>query len=109
MELYDISLTLSENLPTWPGDPTIKLNKISRIQDGEMFDRRHHEMLPLLAVGQRHSLQGKVVGFGSAGSEIDLGRLGIDERSDPGPGSFQGLSRRLAEGVQVLGIAEPLT
>ena len=36
MELYDISLTLSENLPTWPGDPTIKLNKISSIQDGEM-------------------------------------------------------------------------
>jgi len=36
MELYDISLTLSEYLPTWPGDPTIKLNRISKIQDGEM-------------------------------------------------------------------------
>ncbi len=36
MKLYDISLTLSENLPTWPGDPTIKLNKISSIQDGDM-------------------------------------------------------------------------
>jgi len=36
MKLYDISLTLSENLPTWPGDPSIKLNKISSIQDGEM-------------------------------------------------------------------------
>lgn len=34
MNLIDITLTLSEELPTWPGDPTIKLNKISRIQDG---------------------------------------------------------------------------
>lgn len=34
MNLIDITLTLSEKLPTWPGDPTIKLNKISRIQDG---------------------------------------------------------------------------
>ena len=34
MKLIDISLTLSENLPTWPGDPSIKLNKISSIEDG---------------------------------------------------------------------------
>ena len=36
MKLYDISLTLSEILPTWPGDPIIKLSKISRIKEGEM-------------------------------------------------------------------------
>jgi arylformamidase len=34
MNLIDITLTLSEKLPTWPGDPKIKLKKISRIQDG---------------------------------------------------------------------------
>jgi len=34
MNLIDITLTLSENLPTWPGDPKIKLSKLSRIQDG---------------------------------------------------------------------------
>ena len=36
MKLHDISLTLSETLPTWPGDPKVRLKKISRIQDGEM-------------------------------------------------------------------------
>lgn len=34
MNLIDITLTLSEKLPTWPGDPEIKLSKLSRIQDG---------------------------------------------------------------------------
>ena len=35
MTLYDISLTISEDLPTWPGDPKIELTKISQIKDGE--------------------------------------------------------------------------
>ncbi len=34
MDLIDITLTLSEALPTWPGDPSIQLEKISRIADG---------------------------------------------------------------------------
>jgi len=36
MPLYDISLAITEDLPTWPGDPRIELEKISQIQDGEM-------------------------------------------------------------------------
>ena len=34
MTLYDISLTITEDLPTWPGDPKIELTKISSIKDG---------------------------------------------------------------------------
>ncbi len=36
MTLYDISLTYTEDLPTWPGDPTIQLTQISSIKDGDM-------------------------------------------------------------------------
>jgi len=36
MTLYDISLTISKDLPTWPGDPRIELKKISQIDQGEL-------------------------------------------------------------------------
>ena len=36
MILHDISLTLTEGLPTWPDDPRIKLEKISQIQEGDL-------------------------------------------------------------------------
>jgi arylformamidase len=35
MTLHDISLTLSETLPTWPGDPVIQLKQISSIAEGD--------------------------------------------------------------------------
>lgn len=38
MALYDISLTLSEDLPTWPGDPPLTLKKVSSISEGEFFN-----------------------------------------------------------------------
>jgi arylformamidase len=41
MTLYDISLTISEDLPIWPGDPRIELKKISQIKDGEMANMTH--------------------------------------------------------------------
>jgi arylformamidase len=41
MSLYDISLTISEDLPTWPGDPPIELKKISRIDQGELANVTH--------------------------------------------------------------------
>ena len=34
MRTYDISLTLSNDMPTWPGDPKIDLQRISKIEDG---------------------------------------------------------------------------
>lgn len=34
MHIHDISLTISPNLPTWPGDPEILLDRFSRMEDG---------------------------------------------------------------------------
>jgi arylformamidase len=41
MTLYDISLTIAEDLPVWPGDPKIELKKISKIEDGEEANETH--------------------------------------------------------------------
>ena len=41
MELFDISLTISEELATWPGDPKIKLTQISKIAEGETSNVTH--------------------------------------------------------------------
>ena len=41
MTLYDISLTITEDLPTWPGDPDIILKKTSQIDEGEMVNMTH--------------------------------------------------------------------
>lgn len=34
MKIYDVTLTITPDLVTWPGDPTIKLERISKIEDG---------------------------------------------------------------------------
>jgi len=34
MRTYDISLTISPNLPTWPGDPSVVLERVEKIEDG---------------------------------------------------------------------------
>jgi arylformamidase len=34
MRTYDISLTLSPSLPTWPGDPGIEIEQVEKIEDG---------------------------------------------------------------------------
>ena len=44
MTLYDISLTYTEDLPTWPGDPNIQLKQISSIENGEMANVTHLSM-----------------------------------------------------------------
>jgi arylformamidase len=41
MTLHDISLTISEDLPTWPGDPPIELRKISQIDQGDLANVTH--------------------------------------------------------------------
>lgn len=41
MTLYDISLTIAEDLPVWPGDPKIELKKISKIEEGEEANVTH--------------------------------------------------------------------
>lgn len=34
MRTYDISLTISPDLPVWPGDPKVIIERISKIEDG---------------------------------------------------------------------------
>lgn len=34
MRIYDISVTVSAVLPTWPGDPIVKLERVDRIENG---------------------------------------------------------------------------
>lgn len=34
MHIYDISLPVSPHLPVWPGDPSIQMERFSRIEDG---------------------------------------------------------------------------
>jgi len=34
MRIHDISLTITPDLPTWPGDPRVELSRIQQIEDG---------------------------------------------------------------------------
>ena len=34
MHIYDISLTVSPKLPTWPGDPAIRLERFEKLEEG---------------------------------------------------------------------------
>jgi len=34
MRIHDISLTITPDLPTWPGDPKIELSRVQQIEDG---------------------------------------------------------------------------
>ncbi len=34
MEIFDISLTISKNLPTWPGDPAVIVERVQKLEEG---------------------------------------------------------------------------
>lgn len=34
MRIHDVSLTVSQNLVTWPGDPSIELERVEKIEEG---------------------------------------------------------------------------
>jgi arylformamidase len=44
MKIHDISLTISPELPTWPGDPGIKLERISKMEEGADANVTHMAM-----------------------------------------------------------------
>lgn len=44
MQLYDISLPLSSDLPSWPGDPRPDIQRISKIAEGETSNVTHLSM-----------------------------------------------------------------
>lgn len=41
MTIYDISLSISPNLPTWPGDPGLKLEQYASMDKGEHYNATH--------------------------------------------------------------------
>jgi len=41
MIIHDISLTITPDMPTWPGDPHPKLTSLARISDGELANVTH--------------------------------------------------------------------
>ena len=44
MKIYDISLTINPELPTWPGDPGVRLERTSKMEDGESANVTHMSM-----------------------------------------------------------------
>jgi arylformamidase len=44
MRTYDISLTLSPDLPVWPGDPGLKLERVEKIEEGSNANVSRVEM-----------------------------------------------------------------
>lgn len=44
MHIYDITLTISPDLPVWPGDARINLNRTSQIEKGDDFNVTRLEM-----------------------------------------------------------------
>ena len=73
MTLHDISLTLTEDLPTWPGDPRIKLDKISQIHEGDMANLTH--ISTSLHVGTHVDAPDHFLGNGDTVEKIKLDRL----------------------------------
>lgn len=44
MQIYDITLTISPDLPVWPGDDRVTLNRINQIEAGDDFNVTRLEM-----------------------------------------------------------------
>ena len=41
MTIYDITLTISPNMPVWPGDPAVKLTLVASMDQGESVNISH--------------------------------------------------------------------
>lgn len=44
MQTYDVSLTISPDLPVWPGDPNVKLERVGKIENGDNANVSHIDM-----------------------------------------------------------------
>jgi arylformamidase len=44
MRIYDVTLTISPDLPVWPGDPAITTERVSRMEDGEICNVTRMEL-----------------------------------------------------------------
>lgn len=41
MQIYDITVPISENMPVWPGDPTVQIEALTRISEGDQVNGSH--------------------------------------------------------------------
>ncbi len=73
MHTYDISLTVSPQLPVWPGDPPIEFKPLSRIEEGA--DANVTKMSMCVHVGTHVDAPYHFLPDGSAIHEIDLRTL----------------------------------
>ena len=73
MELFDISLTISEELPIWPGDPQIKLTRISSITEGDTANVTH--LSAAVHIGTHVDAPDHFLGNGQTVDEIPLDLL----------------------------------
>ena len=44
MHTYDISLPISADLPVWPGDPAVQLERVEKMEDGSRYNLTHLKM-----------------------------------------------------------------
>jgi arylformamidase len=44
MHIYDITLTISPNIPVWPGEPKVVLDRVSKTEEGSSFNISKLEM-----------------------------------------------------------------
>jgi arylformamidase len=44
MHIYDITLTLSPEIPTWPGDPPLILERFDKLENGDNTNTTHIQM-----------------------------------------------------------------
>jgi arylformamidase len=44
MHTYDISLTISPDLPVWPGDPAVEMERVAKMEEGSRYNLTHLKM-----------------------------------------------------------------
>ncbi len=110
MTLYDISLTIAEDLPVWPGDPKIELKKISQIKDGEMANVTH--ISACVHIGTHVDAPDHFLGNGETVENLPLdllvGAAAVVELPEVGQISAAGLQKAsIPEGTKRLLIKTP--
>ncbi|MQC26068.1 MAG: cyclase family protein [Chloroflexi bacterium] len=44
MHTYDVTLTISPEMPVWPGDPSVDIHRVAKIEDGQHANVSHIQM-----------------------------------------------------------------
>ncbi len=73
MRIYDISLSISPDLPVWPGDPGIVLERVSKIEEGAESNVSHLQMS--VHTGTHIDAPYHFIGDGSSVDDLSLKTL----------------------------------